>query len=177
MGGTTAKACLIDEGKSAVTTDFEVARLQRFKKGSGIPLKVPSIDMIEIGSGGGSISRINSLGLIQVGPDSSSAVPGPACYGQGGQDATVTDADLVLGYLDANSFLGGSMILDLVAARECIQKQIAHPLEITVTEAAFGIHETVNETMAQAASIHALGKGLKACMRAMWHLSLALSAW
>ncbi|MEY3264854.1 MAG: hypothetical protein RL717_2331, partial [Pseudomonadota bacterium] len=115
MGGTTAKACLIDEGKSAVTTDFEVARLQRFKKGSGIPLKVPSIDMIEIGSGGGSISRINSLGLIQVGPDSSSAVPGPACYGQGGQDATVTDADLVLGYLDANSFLGGSMILDLVA--------------------------------------------------------------
>ncbi len=167
MGGTTAKACLIDDGKSAVTTDFEVARLQRFKKGSGIPLKVPSIDMIEIGSGGGSISRINSLGLIQVGPDSSSAVPGPACYGQGGQDATVTDADLVLGYLDANSFLGGSMVLDLLAAKQCIQTQIAQPLSLSVTEAAFGIHETVNETMAQAASIHALEKGLKASSYAM----------
>ncbi len=167
MGGTTAKACLIDEGKSAVTTDFEVARLQRFRKGSGIPLKVPSIDMIEIGSGGGSIARMNSLGLIQVGPDSSSAVPGPACYGQGGQEATVTDADLVLGYLDAQSFLGGSMTLDLAAARQCIQKQIAEPLEIAVTEAAFGIHETVNETMAQAASIHALEKGLKASSYAM----------
>ena len=167
MGGTTAKACLIDDGKSAVTTDFEVARLQRFKKGSGIPLKVPSIDMIEIGSGGGSISRINSLGLIQVGPDSSSAVPGPACYGQGGQDATVTDADLVLGYLDANSFLGGSMVLDLGAAKQCIHTQIAQPLSISVTEAAFGIHETVNETMAQAASIHALEKGLKASSYAM----------
>ena len=114
--------------------------------------------MIEIGSGGGSISRINSLGLIQVGPDSSSAVPGPACYGQGGQDATVTDADLVLGYLDANSFLGGSMVLDLGAAKQCIHTQIAQPLSISVTEAAFGIHETVNETMAQAASIHALEK-------------------
>ncbi len=167
MGGTTAKACLIDDGHSAVTTDFEVARLQRFKKGSGIPLKVPAIDMIEIGSGGGSISRINSLGLIQVGPDSSSAVPGPACYGQGGQDATVTDADLVLGYLDAKSFLGGSMALDLEAARQCIQKQIAAPLDISVTEAAFGIHETVNETMSQAASIHALEKGLKASSYAM----------
>ena len=162
MGGTTAKACLINGGESTVTTDFEAARLERFKKGSGIPLKVPAIDMIEIGSGGGSIARISNLGLVQVGPDSSSAFPGPACYGQGGNDATVTDADLVLGYLDADSFLGGSMKLDLTAAKESIKNQIADPLEISIVDAAFGIHETVNEMMAHATSIHALEKGLKA---------------
>lgn len=162
MGGTTAKACLVDGGQPTVTTDFEVARLQRFRKGSGIPLKVPAVDMIEIGSGGGSISRINQLGLIQVGPDSSSAVPGPACYGQGGADPTVTDADLLLGYLDADAFLGGDMKLDRAAAERAVQERIATPLGIPLTEAAFGIHETVNETMAQAASIHALEKGRKA---------------
>ena len=162
MGGTTAKACLVDGGQPTVTTDFEVARLQRFRKGSGIPLKVPAVDMIEIGSGGGSISRINQLGLIQVGPDSSSAVPGPACYGQGGADPTVTDADLLLGYLDANAFLGGDMKLDRAAAERALQERIATPLGISLTEAAFGIHETVNETMAQAAGIQALEKGRKA---------------
>jgi N-methylhydantoinase A len=167
MGGTTAKACLISDGASHVITDFEVARLQRFKKGSGIPLKVPAIDMIEIGSGGGSIARINQLGLIQVGPDSSSAVPGPACYGQGGMAPTVTDADLVLGYLDQDSFLGGDMKLDIVAAQQAIRSRIADPLSLSVIEAAFGIHETVNETMAQAAGIHALEKGLKASQFAM----------
>jgi N-methylhydantoinase A len=128
MGGTTAKACLINNSDSQVINDFEVARLQRFRKGSGIPLKVPAIDMIEIGSGGGSIARVNQLGLIQVGPDSSSAVPGPACYGQGGVDPTVTDADLILGYLDAGSFLGGDMRLDLAAASRAIETQIAQPL-------------------------------------------------
>jgi N-methylhydantoinase A len=107
------------------------------------------------------------LGLIQVGPDSSSAVPGPACYGQGGLDPTVTDADLVLGYLDAGSFLGGDMQLDLAAAGHAIEKQIAQPLSLSVVDAAFGIHETVNEAMAQAASIHALEKGLKASHYAM----------
>lgn len=162
MGGTTAKACLVDNGEPTVTTDFEVARLQRFRKGSGIPLKVPAVDMIEIGSGGGSISRVNQLGLIQVGPDSSSAVPGPACYGQGGTDPTVTDADLVLGYLDPGSFLGGDMKLDLEAAKRALQDRIGSPLGISVTDAAVGIHETVNETMAQAAGIHALEKGKKA---------------
>ncbi len=162
MGGTTAKAALIDHGRPTVTTDFEVARLQRFRKGSGIPLKVPAVDMIEIGSGGGSIARVNALGLIQVGPDSSSAVPGPACYGQGGTDPTVTDADLVLGYLDARSFLGGDMALDLPAAERALVERIGTPLGLSLTEAAFGIHETVNETMAQAASIHALEKGKKA---------------
>ena len=167
MGGTTAKACLINGSESQVINDFEVARLQRFRKGSGIPLKVPAIDMIEIGSGGGSIARVNQLGLIQVGPDSSSAVPGPACYGQGGVDPTVTDADLVLGYLDAGSFLGGDMPLDLAAAGRAIETQIAQPLSLSIVDAAFGIHETVNEAMAQAASIHALEKGLKASHYAM----------
>jgi N-methylhydantoinase A len=162
MGGTTAKACLIEGGEPSLTTDFEVARLSRFKKGSGIPLKVPSVDMIEIGSGGGSIARINRMELIQVGPDSSSAVPGPACYAQGGEDATVTDADLVLGYLDAGSFLGGDMKLDKAAAERVLLQRIGAPLGLDVAEAAFGIHETVNETMAQAASIHALEKGRKA---------------
>jgi N-methylhydantoinase A len=162
MGGTTAKACLIENGEPTVTTDFEVARLQRFRKGSGIPLKVPAVDMIEIGSGGGSISRVNRMGLIQVGPDSSSAVPGPACYGQGGEDPTVTDADLILGYLDPDAFLGGDMKLDRAAAVAALKARICEPLGLSVTEAAFGIHETVNETMAQAASIHALEKGRKA---------------
>ncbi|GAA4333070.1 hypothetical protein GCM10023165_07990 [Variovorax defluvii] len=167
MGGTTAKACLIEGGEPAVTTDFEVARQARFKKGSGIPLKVPAVDMIEIGSGGGSIARINQMGLIQVGPDSSSAVPGPACYGLGGEDGTVTDADLVLGYLDAKAFLGGDMALDEPAARQALAAGIGKPLGLDDVEAAFGIHETVNETMAQAASIHALEKGRKASDYAM----------
>jgi len=162
MGGTTAKACLIDDGEPTLSGDFEVARIARFRKGSGIPLKVPSVDMIEIGSGGGSIARVSRLGLIQVGPDSSSAVPGPACYGQGGEDPTVTDADLLLGYLDAGSFLGGDMRLDPAAAAAAIKHRLADPLGLSVVEAAVGIHETVNEQMAQAAGIHALEKGRKA---------------
>lgn len=161
MGGTTAKAALIENHQPSRTTDFEVARIYRFKKGSGLPLKVPVIDMIEIGAGGGSIARIDGMGLIQVGPDSASAVPGPACYGQGGTDPTVTDADLVLGYLDPGSFLGGEMRLDREAARRAIAEKIAEPLGIDVIEAAFGIHETVNESMARAAAVHTLEKGLR----------------
>ncbi len=158
MGGTTAKACLIDDGKPLRTTEFEVARVYRFKKGSGLPLRVPVIEMIEIGAGGGSIARVDHLGLVQVGPESSSADPGPACYGRGGQDPTVTDADLVLGYLSADSFLGGDMRLDVAASKHALQRAIAEPLGITVLEAAWAIHETVNENMAQAASMHALEK-------------------
>jgi N-methylhydantoinase A len=158
MGGTTAKACLVDDGKPLRTTEFEVARVYRFKRGSGLPLRVPVIEMIEIGAGGGSISRVDHLGLVQVGPESSSADPGPACYGRGGQDPTVTDADLVLGYLSADSFLGGDMRLDVEAGERALERAVARPLGISVLEAAWAIHETVNENMAQAASMHALEK-------------------
>ncbi|MBT5239738.1 MAG: hydantoinase/oxoprolinase family protein [Rhodospirillaceae bacterium] len=158
MGGTTAKASLIENGVPMRTTEFEVARVYRAKKGSGLPLRVPVIEMIEIGAGGGSIAKINSLGLVQVGPESSSAYPGPACYGQGGTDATVTDADLILGYLAADSFLGGDMTLDVESATKALQQNLGEPLGISAVDAAWAIHETVNESMAQAASIHALEK-------------------
>lgn len=158
MGGTTAKACLIEAGNPLRTTEFEVARVYRFKKGSGLPLRVPVIDMIEIGAGGGSIAKIDHLGLVQIGPESSSADPGPACYGRGGTDATVTDADLLLGYLAPDSFLGGDMRLDVRSAEAAIERSIARPLDLSVVDAAWAIHETVNENMAQAANIHALEK-------------------
>ena len=121
MGGTTAKACVIDKGEPLVAREFEVARADRFKKGSGLPIRVPVIEMIEIGAGGGSIARIDSLGLLKVGPDSAGADPGPACYAQGGREPTVTDADLVLGYLDPEFFLGGRMRLDVEASRRAIE--------------------------------------------------------
>jgi N-methylhydantoinase A len=158
MGGTTAKACLIDNGKPLRTTEFEVARVYRFKKGSGLPLRIPVIEMIEIGAGGGSIAKVDHLGLIQVGPESSSADPGPACYGLGGTSSTVTDADLVLGYLAADNFLGGDMKLDVDAAKAALQKNIADTLGVSAVDAAWAVHETVNENMAQAANIHALEK-------------------
>ena len=161
MGGTTAKACLIENGKPSRTTVFEVARVYRFAKGSGLPLQVPVIDMIEIGAGGGSIARIDDLGLIQVGPDSSGSFPGPACYNLGGKLPTVTDSDLVLGYLDAENFLGGDMKLEKQLAEQAIKTFIADPMKISVVEAAWAIHEIVTENMSQAASIHALEKGRK----------------
>ena len=158
MGGTTAKACLVENGKPMHANEFEVARIFRGKKGSGIPLKIPVIEMIEIGAGGGSIAHLDNLGLIQVGPESASADPGPACYGMGGLNATVTDADLILGYLDANNFLGGDMQLDVEASKTAVKNTIADPLGLSVVDAAWAIHETVNESMAQAAAIHALEK-------------------
>ena len=161
MGGTTAKACLIQDGEPLRTDSFEVARIFRFAKGSGLPLQVPVIDMIEIGAGGGSIAQVDKLGLIRVGPESASSKPGPACYGLGGRQPTVTDADLVLGYLDAESFLGGDMVLDKAAAEQAIRETLAEPLGLSVVEAAWGIYETVNESMAQAATIHALESGRK----------------
>ena len=161
MGGTTAKACLIENGKPSRTTVFEVARVYRFAKGSGLPLQVPVIDMIEIGAGGGSIARIDDMGLIQVGPDSSGSFPGPACYNLGGKHPTVTDSDLVLGYLDAENFLGGDMKLEKKLAEQAIKTFIAKPMKISVLEAAWAIHEIVTENMSQAASIHALEKGRK----------------
>ena len=162
MGGTTAKACLIEGGEPERTANFEVARVFRFAEGSGLPLQIPAIDMIEIGAGGGSIARIDRRGLIQVGPDSSGSDPGPACYGLGGEQPTVTDADLVLGYLDPDNFLGGEMALDPAAARAAIRDHLAEPLGIDVAHAAWGIHETVTANMAQAATVHAIEKGLNA---------------
>ncbi len=159
MGGTTAKACLIERGEPLVAPDFEVARIYRFKRGSGLPIKVPVIEMIEIGAGGGSLARVDRLGLLSVGPESAGADPGPACYGLGGEEPTVTDADLVLGYLDPDFFLGGRMRLDPEAARRAIVERVAAPLGLDVTRAAWGIHQVVNEHMASAARVHAVERG------------------
>jgi N-methylhydantoinase A len=159
MGGTTAKICVIDQGQPMVTTEFEVARVYRFKKGSGLPVKVPVIEMIEIGAGGGSIARIDELGLLKVGPDSAGADPGPACYGLGGSEPTVTDADVILGYLDPDYFLGGKMRLDRAGAEEAIRQRVAEPLGMDLTRAAWGIHHVVNENMANAARIHLVERG------------------
>src|SRR4051812_44468431 len=158
MGGTTAKLCLIAGGAPLVTHQFEVDRKYRLLPGSGLPVQVPVTDMIEIGVGGGSIARIDALGLLTVGPDSAGSEPGPACYGRGGTEPTVTDADLVLGYLDPAYFLGGGMKLDASAAREAIGR-IAGPLGVSVEEAAWGIHTSVNEDMANAARVHAVERG------------------
>ncbi len=160
MGGTTAKACLIENAEPQRSASFEVARVFRFAEGSGLPLQIPAIDMIEIGAGGGSIARVDRLGLIRVGPDSAGADPGPACYGRGGSLPTVTDADLVLGYLDADSFLGGDMTLDRDAAVAAIRTNLAEPMGVSVEAAAWGMHETVTGNMAQAAMVHAIEKGL-----------------
>jgi N-methylhydantoinase A len=159
MGGTTAKACLIDEGKPTRTTDFEVARVHRFKKGSGLPIKTPVIDLLEIGAGGGSIAYIDEMGLLKVGPQSAGADPGPVCYGRGGTEPTVTDADLILGFLDPNYFLGGEMTLDVDASKRAIKEKVGDPLGISVVEAARGIHEIVNQNMATAAKIHVAEHG------------------
>jgi N-methylhydantoinase A len=159
MGGTTAKLCMITDGAPLVTHEFEVDRKYRLLPGSGLPVKVPVTDMIEIGVGGGSIARIDALGLLTVGPDSAGSEPGPACYGRGGAEPTVTDADLVLGYLDPAYFLGGAMALDVDAAREAIRTRIAEPLGVSVEEAAHGIHASVNEDMANAARVHAVERG------------------
>lgn len=159
MGGTTAKICLIDRGRPMLTSDFEAARVYRFKKGSGLPLKVPVIEMIEIGAGGGSIARIDRLGLLKVGPDSAGSQPGPVCYDRGGTEPTVTDADLVLGYLSPDYFLGGTMRLNRGAAERAIADTIAGPLKLDTLRAAWGIHQVVNENMANAARMHLVEKG------------------
>jgi N-methylhydantoinase A len=159
MGGTTAKSCLIQKGQAGLVSTFEVGRIQRFKKGSGLPIQVPVVDLMEIGAGGGSIARMSKMGLLQVGPESASADPGPACYGRNGEDPTVTDADLVLGYLDPNYFLGGSMPLDRSASETAIEERVAKPLGTSLTDAAFGIHDLINETMAAAAKTHIAEKG------------------
>lgn len=155
MGGTTAKGALVREGRALRKYELEVARVHEFKAGSGLPAKAPVIDMIEIGAGGGSIAAVDERGVIGVGPRSAGAKPGPACYGRGGTEPTLTDANLVLGYYDAASFLGGKMGLDLAAARAAIDSKIAGPLGIETFRAAWGIHEAVCESVASAFRIHA----------------------
>ena len=159
MGGTTAKICLIEDGAPLRADQFEFGRSQRFARGSGLPLQIPVVEMIEIGAGGGSIARINDIGMLQIGPESANAAPGPACYGLGGSGATVTDADLVLGYVSADSFLGGSMRLSVAAARAAIEQTVARPLGMSVEEAAWSIHRVVNANMARAAKVHCLEQG------------------
>src|SRR2546429_8457515 len=159
MGGTTAKFCIIDRGQPLIAHEFEVDRRYRLKKGSGLPIKLPVIEMIEIGAGGGSIARLDPMGLLKVGPDSAGAEPGPVCYGTGGIEPTVTDADLVLGYLDPDYFLGGKLRIDLEAAERAIKERIADPSGLSLQEAAWGIHQIVNESMANAARVHTLERG------------------
>ena len=159
MGGTTAKICLIDEYQPQTNRAFEVARIYRFKKGSGLPLRIPVIEMVEIGAGGGSIARVDRLRRITVGPDSAGADPGPACYGRGGAGATVTDADLLLGRIDPTGFSGGRMALDRAAAEAALRREVADPLDLALSLAAFGVSEIVDENMANAARVHAIESG------------------
>ena len=159
MGGTTAKSCLIQGGVAGVVPTFEVGRVQRFMKGSGLTIQVPVVDLMEIGAGGGSIAKLSKMGTLQVGPESSGADPGPICYGRGGTEPGVTDADLLLGYLDENYFLGGEMKLDKEAARHGIEEKIAKPLGVPFIQAVWGIHDLINETMAAAAKTHIAEKG------------------
>ncbi len=159
MGGTTAKACIVQDHEPLVTGTFEVDRRYRFKPGSGMPITVPSIDMIEIGAGGGSIASVNELGLLQVGPHSAGSMPGPSCYGRGGTDACVTDADLVLGVLDADRFLGGDMKLDLAASQAAFDR-LGMKLNLPRNQAAWGVFEVVCEQMAAATRTHATERGI-----------------
>ncbi|MFQ5812936.1 MAG: hydantoinase/oxoprolinase family protein [Anaerolineae bacterium] len=153
MGGTTAKLCAVENGHPLKALESEVDRVYRFRRGSGLPIKIPVIDMIEIGAGGGSIAHVDALGLLKVGPESAGAEPGPACYGRGGQEPTVTDANLVLGYLDPGYFLGGKMRLNVEAARDALSR-LADRLALSIEQVAWGIHQIVNENMANAARAH-----------------------
>lgn len=159
MGGTTAKACIIQNGRVDIAPMLEAGRIHRFAKGSGLPIKTPTVDLIGIGAGGGSIAAIDEVGLLKVGPHSAASDPGPACYGLGGTQPTVTDANLVLGYYDPGFFLGGRMKLDKMAAQQAIG-QLAAPLSLSVEQAAWGIHKVVVESMASAARVHLVEKGL-----------------
>jgi N-methylhydantoinase A len=159
MGGTTAKITLIDDYTPQQSRHFEVARTARFAKGSGFPVRIPVIDMVEVGAGGGSIARIDALRRIVVGPDSAGANPGPACYANGGTQPTVTDADVVLGRIDLARFAGGKIALDPARARDAVTETIGARLAMEVAEAARGIAEIVDETMASAARVHAVENG------------------
>lgn len=158
MGGTTAKICLVREGRPKVSPQIEVARVHRFKPGSGLPIKTPVVDMIEIGAGGGSLARVNRLGLLRVGPESAGADPGPASYNLGGTEATVTDACVVLGYFDPGAFLGGAMPLNDAAARDAV-RNAGEPIGLDTVQSAWGIFAIVCENMAQAARLYLIERG------------------
>ena len=159
MGGTTAKICLIDDAAPMTSRSFEVARAYRFMRGSGLPVRIPVIEMVEIGAGGGSLASVDKLGRIRVGPRSAGSEPGPASYGRGGKHAAVTDADLVLGKLNPEQFAGGRFALDLDAAATALLADVGEALSLSATEAAFGVAEVVEENMASAARMHAVEWG------------------
>jgi N-methylhydantoinase A len=159
MGGTTAKVCLVDGFAPQASRAFEVARVGRFKKGSGLPLRIPVIEMVEIGAGGGSLAHVDALGRIQVGPESAGAMPGPACYARGGRKPAVTDANLLLGRYDAAHFAGGALPLDADAARGAMSREVGDTLGLTPEMAALGVVEVVDENMANAARVHAVESG------------------
>jgi N-methylhydantoinase A len=159
MGGTTAKICFIDGGRPEQSRRFEVARVWRNLKGSGLPVRIPVTEMVEIGAGGGSIARLDELQRIQVGPASAGAEPGPACYGRGGTEPTVTDANVVLGRIDPNMFAGGTLQLDFLKAKKSITARLGAPLGLDAHWAAAGIGEIVEENMASAARVHAIERG------------------
>lgn len=159
MGGTTAKICLIKNQTPKTSRVFEVARTYRFKKGSGMPISIPVIDMVEIGAGGGSLAHVDALQQIRVGPESAGSEPGPACYGRGGQRPAVTDADLVLGKLDPDNFAGGSIKLHPDQSKSALSNHVGDTLDMDAVEAAFGVAEVVDENMANAARVHAVENG------------------
>jgi N-methylhydantoinase A len=159
MGGTTAKICLIDHGEPQHSRTFEVARQYRFLKGSGLPLRIPVIEMVEIGAGGGSIASVDAMSRVHVGPESAGAEPGPASYGRGGTEPTVTDADVVLGRIDPGYFAGGSIKLSPDKAGLAVDKAVGQPLRLKRLDAAFGVSEIVEENMANAARVHAVERG------------------
>jgi N-methylhydantoinase A len=167
MGGTTAKICLIDAYTPQMTRTFEVARVYRNLKGSGLPVRIPAIEMVEIGAGGGSIAHVDAMGRLQVGPESAGSEPGPACYGRGGAVPTVTDGDVVMGKIDPARFAGGSVALDTDAAERAVAKDVGTPMALEGRLAAFALAEIVDENMANAARVHAIEWGKDISARAM----------
>jgi N-methylhydantoinase A len=167
MGGTTAKLCLIDQGVPQRSRQFEIGRAARFIKGSGLPVRIPVVEMIEIGAGGGSVARVDSLQRLAVGPDSAGSDPGPACYGLGGEQPTVTDADVALGFIDPGSFAERRVKLYPKAASSAIKLHIGAPLKLSVKQGAYGISQMVDESMANAARVHAVEHGKEISARTM----------
>ncbi len=160
MGGTTAKICLIEGGEPLKARAFEVDRSARFMKGSGLPLRIPVIEMVEIGAGGGSIAQVDALGRIQVGPESAGAQPGPACYGLGGEKPTVTDGDVVLGKIDPGRFAGGKIALEADKAAAALAAHVGRKMDMDALKSAYGVAEIVDENMSNAARVHAVERGV-----------------